>query len=215
MMKQANEMFRARIVSAVVLALLLAGVCVGQKAKPTGIKGKVRVDESGTAEGVSVSVRQGGGEVAHAETDRNGRFEITNLAPGRYALVFRKPGLKTAELRDVEISANRVRSLGDRVFMPVDEGALALLKGSVFSAAGRSVEGAQVELARVLPDGTAHKIDGRITNELGEFAFRLLPNAARYRVTAKFGSLAPAVKEIDIEGPSVYRMGLSLGPPAP
>ena len=58
-----------------------------------------------------------------------------------------------------------------------------------------------------------HSVD--VLTNLGEFAFRLLPNAARYRVTAKFGSLAPAVKEIDIEGPSVYRMGLSLGPPAP
>ena len=214
-MKQANEMCSVRIVGVVLLALLLAGVCVGQKVKPTGIKGKVRVDESSTAEGVSVSVRQAEREVAHAETDRNGRFEITNLAPGRYALVFRKPGLKTAEIRDVEISANKMRSLGDRVFMPVDEGSLALLKGSVFSAAGRSLAGAAVELARVMPDGTAQKIDGRITNELGEFAFRLLPNAARYRITAKFGSLAPAVKEIDIEGPSVYRVGLSLGEATP
>lgn len=214
-MKQANEMFRCRIVSAVLLLLLLAGVCVGQKSKPTGVKGKVRVDESVTAEGVVVSVRQGGSEVAHAETDRNGRFEITGLAPGRYALIFSKTGLRTAELRDFEISANKLRSLGDRVFMPVDEGALALLKGSVFNASGHSLGGAQVELARVNSDGTVQKIDGRVTNELGEFAFRLLPNAARYRLTAKFGSLAPAVKEVDIEGPSVYRVGLSLGVSTP
>jgi hypothetical protein len=199
----------------VLLALLLAGVCVGQKSKPTGVKGKVRVDENSTAEGVSVSVRQGETEVAHAETDRNGRFEITNLAPGRYTLVFRKAGLKTAEVRDFEINANKLRALGDRVFMPVDEGALALLKGSVFNASGHSLEGAQIELARVMPDGTAQKIDGRITNELGEFAFRLLPSAARYRLTAKYSGLAPVVKEVDIEGPAVYRVGLSLGQPAP
>lgn len=195
----------------IVIALLTAGVCGGQTSKPGGIKGKVRVDSSTTPEGVRVSLRQGEDEVAHAETDRNGRFEITNVAPGRYAVVFRKTGLRTAEIKNYEISAGRVRSLSDRVVMPIDEGALALLKGSVFSASGHSVGGAEVQLARIMPDGTAQKIDGRVTNELGEFAFRLLPAAARYRLTAKFGNLPVAVKEIDIEGPSVYRVGLSLG----
>ena len=196
------------------LALSLALVAFGQ-GKPGGVKGKVRVDESATAEGVRVSVRQGEDEVAHADTDRNGRFEITGLAPGRYRLVFRKTGLKTAEIRDYEVSANKVRSLGDRVLMPVDEGSLALVKGSVFNAAGRSLEGATVELARILPDGKTERIDGRITNELGQFAFRLLPTAARYRITAKFAGLPPATKEIDIEGPAVYRIALSVGEPTP
>ncbi len=214
-MKQANEMTRSKIVCALLLALSLASVCPGQTTKPGGVKGKVRVDSSTTPEGVNVSVRQGEREVAHAETDRNGRFELANIAPGRYALVFRKLGLRTAEIKDYEISAGRVRSLGDRVVMPIDEGALALLKGSVFNAAGHSLGGAQVELARIMPDGAAQKIDGRVTNDIGEFAFRLLPTAARYRLTAKFGNLAPAVKEIDIEGPSVYRVGLSLGADAP
>lgn len=214
-MKQAKQMSNIRIVSAVLLALSLACVCSGQTNKPGGVKGKVRVDSSTTPEGVAVSVRQDEREVAHAETDRNGRFEIANVAPGRYSLVFRKLGLRTAEIKDYEISAGRVRSLGDRVVMPIDEGALALLKGSVFNAGGHSLGGAQVELARIMPDGTAQKIDGRVTNDLGEFAFRLLPTAARYRLTAKFGSLAPAVKEIDIEGPSVYRVGLSVGADAP
>jgi Zn-dependent alcohol dehydrogenase len=67
----------------------------------------------------------------------------------------------------------------------------------------------------VLPDGTTRKLDGRISNETGQFAFRLLPAAARYRVTAKFGSLPAVSKEIDIEGPAVYRIALSLGEPAP
>ncbi len=205
----------SKILSALLGALLLTGVCVGQTSKPGGIKGKVRVDNSTTPEGVAVSVRQGEREVAHVETDRNGRFEIAGVAPGRYALVFRKTGLRTAEIKDYEVSAGRMRSLGDRVVMPIDEGALALLKGSVFNAAGHSLGGAEVQLARIMPDGTAQKIDGRVTNDLGEFSFRLLPTAARYRLTAKFGNLSPTVKEIDIEGPSVYRVGLSMGDNAP
>lgn len=208
-------MSNSKILSALLITFLLTGVCAGQTSKPGGIKGKVRVDNSTTPEGVGVSLRQGEREVAHAETDRNGRFEITGVAPGRYALVFRKTGLRTAEIKDYEISAGRVRSLGDRVVLPIDEGALALLKGSVFNASGHSLGGAEVQLARIMPDGTAQKIDGRVTNELGEFSFRLLPAAARYRLTAKFGNLPAAVKEIDIEGPSVYRVGLSLGAGTP
>jgi hypothetical protein len=201
-------------VGGALLALVLALTAAGQT-KPGGVKGKVRVDEGATAEGVRVSVRQGEEELAHADTDRNGRFEIAGLAPGRYRLVFRKAGLKTAEIRDYEVSANKVRSLGDRVFMAVDEGSLALLKGSVFNAAGRSLRGAAIELARVLPDGKVERIDGRVSNELGQFAFRLLPSAARYRVTAKFSGFPPVAKEIDIEGPAVYRIALSVGEPAP
>ena len=214
-MKHTHETITFKLGSALLLALTLACVCAGQTGKPGGLKGKVRVDESTTAEGVSVVVRQDEREVARGATDRNGRFEIGGVAPGRYSVVFRKAGLSTTEIKNVEISANKVRSLSDRVFMPIDDGALALLKGSVFNAAGRSVAGARIELAHVRPDGTAERIDGRVTSESGQFQFRLLPAAARYRITAKFGDLPPVSKEIDIEGPAVYRIALSLGEPAP
>src|SRR5436853_2731242 len=107
-MKQVNEMNRCRIVSAVALTLLLTCVCVGQQnSKPGGVKGKVRVETGASAEGVSVSVQQDEKEVAHAATDSNGRFELNNLAPGRYSIRFRKQGLRTAEIKDYEISAGR------------------------------------------------------------------------------------------------------------
>ena len=214
-------MNRFRVGGVVALALLLACVCVGQKnkkpqpASPGGLKGKVRVEAGASAEGVSVVVRADEREVARATTDSNGRFEIDNLAPGRYSIIFRKQGLRTAEMKDFEVGAGKVRSLGDRVYLPVDEGSIAFLKGSVFTADGRSVEGAQVELARVLADGSAQKIDGRVTNDLGEFSFRLTPVAARYRVTARYGGLLPVSKEIDIEGAAIFRIALSLGQPAP
>ncbi len=215
-MKQVNHMSRVKLSSRLLLVLLAcASVCVGLTVQSGGVKGKVRVDDSATAEGISVVVRQDEREVAHGATDRNGRFEITGVLPGRYSLVFRKAGLRTAEIKDFVINASKVRSIGDRIYMPVDEGSLALLKGSVFSASGRSIEGAQIVLARVMPDGSTQKIDGRITTETGQFAFRLLPSAARYRVTAKVGSLPPVSKEIDIEGPAVYRVALSFGEPAP
>jgi Carboxypeptidase regulatory-like domain len=220
-MKQVYVINRFKVAGVVAWALLLACVCVGQKNKkpqtnsPGGLKGKVRVESGATADGISVIVRAEEREVARTTTDSSGRFEIDNLAPGRYSITFHKQGLRTAELKDYEINAGKIRSLGDRVYLPVDEGSIAFLKGSVFTAAGRSVEGARVELARVLSDGSAQKIDGRVTNEAGEFTFRLATAAARYRVTARLGNAPPVSKEIDIEGAAVFRIALSLAPPAP
>lgn len=201
------------------LALLLAGVCAAQKKEkdkgksaPTtgGVRGRVRVDSSASPEGVRVSLRRDEDEeVAHALTDRHGQFEIAGIAPGNYVLRFRKEGLKTAELKPYVVRAGKPDSLGDRVFLPVDEGSIAFVKGSVFSDAGRSVGGASVELYRLMPDGTTKKIDGRVSNEMGEFSFRLNPSAARYRVTAK-GEGGEAAQDVEIEGAMIYRVALSL-----
>lgn len=193
---------------------MLASVAFAQKkAQPTtgGVRGKVRVDSSTTPEGVRVTLRRGEEVVAHAETDRKGEFEIAGAAAGTYSLRFQKAGLQTAELKPYEIRAGKVGSLGERVFLPVDEGSIAFLKGGVFSAEGRSIAGARVELSLVRADGTLKKIDGRVSNDLGEFSFRLLPQPAHYRVTAK-GDGVEAAKEVHVEGAMVYRVALSLKP---
>ena len=212
-------MIKLKTVIACLLALMLTSVCLAQKhAKPTtttattgGIKGKVRVDSGAAAEGVRVSLRRGDDEVAHTETERGGAFEIAGITPGVYTLQFRKSGLKTAELTPYEIKAGKMGGLSDRVFMPVDEGSIAFVKGSVFSVAGRSIEGARVELSIVGADGSLKKIDGRLSNESGQFSFRLKPDAGHYRVTAK-GEGGQATQDVQIEGAMVYRVALSLKP---
>ncbi|HLL73658.1 MAG TPA: carboxypeptidase-like regulatory domain-containing protein [Pyrinomonadaceae bacterium] len=210
-------MNKLRITNALLLALLLAAAGAAQKgARPTtgGVKGKVKVDAGHTAGGVRVEAQRGEEEVARAVTDAKGNYELSNLAPGIYTLTFRKAGLKTAQHREVEVSAGKVRSLGDKVFLPVDEGSIAFVRGSVFDSDGRSVHGAQVEIARVGADGAARKLDGRVTSEAGTFSFRLSPDAARYRVTAKANGRA-ATKEVEVEGAMVYRVALSLKPNEP
>jgi hypothetical protein len=207
-----------RITSAICVAVLsLAAVGAAQKgARPTtgSIKGKVKVDSGHTAGGVRVSVQRGEEEIAHADTDAKGNYEFSGLAPGVYAMTFRKAGLKTAQHREVEVRAGKVKSLGDKIFLPVDEGAIAFVRGSVFDEGGRSVSGARVEIALVTADGAARKVDGRVTNEAGAFSFRLAPKAARYRVTAKANG-REAAKDVEVEGAMVYRVALSLRPDAP
>jgi hypothetical protein len=193
------------------MSILALGVAA-QKNKTTGsIKGKVKA-ESGSAEGVRVTARQGEREVATAATDRKGQFEIAGLAPGRYSLTFRKPGLSVAEIKDFEVAAGKSRSLSGDLTLPVDEGSLIFIKGSVFNEDGMSLRGAQVELARIDADGMTKKIDGRITTRSGDFAFRLPPQTARYRVTAKMDGMVVASKDIEVDGAAVYRVAFSLKP---
>lgn len=185
-----------------------------KKEQPTtgGLKGRVRVDSGSAPGGVAVSLRRGEDEVAHTETDRKGEFELRGIAPGTYTLVLRKTGLKTAEIKPVEIRAGKVGSLPERVFLPVDEGAIAFLRGSVFGPDGRSVRGARIELSQIGADGSARKLDGRVTTEAGQFVFQLRPAAARYRVTAKADGMEPATAEVAVDSAAIFRVGLSLAP---
>ena len=173
------------------------------------IKGKVRV-ETGTPAGVAVVVRRGETEVAHATTNKDGDFLVSKLTPGVFGLTFRKAGLSVGTIEDVEVKAGKTRSLGDRLVLTIDEGSIAFLSGSVFSAEGRSVPNAKVELSRILEDGSTKKIDGRITTETGTFKFRLSPDAAKYRVSVKPEGVEPVTKDVEIDGAAVYRVALNL-----
>ena len=199
-----------KTVFALVIALFVGGVALGQeKDKSLGnIKGKVRV-ETGTPAGVAVVVRRGEKEVTRVETQKNGDFVVSRLTPGIYGLTFRKSGLSVGTIEDVEVKAGKTRSLGDRLVLTIDEGSIAFLSGSVFTADGRSVPNAKVELARILDDGTTKKIDGRVTTETGSFKFRLSPDQAKYRVSVKTDG-EPISKDVDIDGAAVYRVALNL-----
>ena len=199
------------LVLALFVALLAFAGMSAQVRSTGGIKGKVRV-ETGAAGGVSVVVRQGEREVARGVTDKNGEFVVSRLVPGRYGVTFRKPGLSVGTIEDVEVKAGKPRSLGDRLVLAIDEGSIAFIKGSVFNQDDRSVPNVRIELAKIESDGTARKIDGRVTNEIGSFVFRLTPEVAKYRVTAKPKGGDPVSKDIEIDGAAVYRVALSLKP---
>jgi hypothetical protein len=194
---------------ALLTLLFLAGSTFAQDRSSGGIKGKVRV-ETGTPNGVSVIVRQGEREVARGITDKNGDFVVSRLAPGRYGVTLRKPGLSIGTIEDVEVKAGKTRSLGDRLVLSIDEGSIAFIRGSVFNQDDRSVPNVRIELARIEEDGTARKIDGRVTNEIGTFVFRLTPDAAKYRITARPNGGDPVSKDIEIDGAAVYRIALSV-----
>jgi len=200
-----------KILLGAVVMLAAAVASLGQDKSTGAIKGKVRV-ETGTPAGVTVIVRRGQTEVTHASTEKNGEFLVSRLAPGVYGLTFRKAGLSIGTIEDVEVKAGKTRSLGDHLILTIDEGSIAFLSGSVFTAEGRSVPNAKVELSRIEEDGSVKKIDGRITTETGSFKFRLSPEPAKYRVSVKVGGAEPISKDVEIDGAAVYRVALSLPP---
>jgi len=193
------------------LIVSLSALVAGQSRTIGGIKGRVRVDSNSTPSGVTIIARQGDREVKRAETNRKGEFEIQGLEPGLYGLTFRKPGLSIGRLENVEVRSGKTKSLSDRLFMTIDEGSIAFIRGSVFDANGRSVAGARVEIALIQPNGTDKKLDGRVSSETGLFVFRLSPDRARYRLTVKAAGME-AMREVEVEGAARTNVAVTLRP---
>jgi hypothetical protein len=195
------------------IAIFAVVPAVAQDKSTGGFKGKVRV-EVGTPVGVTVVVRQAEREVGRVVTNKNGEFNVARLKPGLYGVTLRKPGLSVGTIENIEVKAGKTRSLGDRLILTIDEGSIAFIKGSVFDPTGRSVPNVRVELLRIETDGNVKKIDGRVSNEIGSFVFRLTPDLAKYRVTAKAKDSEPVSKDVEVDGAAVYRVALTIKPSA-
>jgi Carboxypeptidase regulatory-like domain len=203
------RLVRLGVLTALLPLFSLAGFA---QDKNTGaIKGKIRV-EKGSASGVAVILRQDERELARVTSDKKGDFAINNVSPGVYSITFRKPGLQTGTVDNVEIKAGKTRTLGDKLVLGIDEGSIAFIRGSVFNEAGRSVPGVRVELAKVVAEDSIQKLDARVTGETGEFVFRLPPDTAKYRLTVKADGAQPATKDVEVDSAVVYRVALVLKP---
>ena len=197
----------------VFIVILLAGNVFAQDTSTGGLKGKVKV-ESGTPAGVAIVVRQGEREVARGLTDKKGEFLVSRLSPGLYGVTLRKSGLNVGTIENVEVKAGKTRSLGDNLVLAIDEGSIAFIRGSVFNEDGHSMPSVRVELGKIQDDGSVKKIDGRVSNEIGAFVFRLSPDPGKYRITVKPSGGEPVSKDVEVDGAAVYRIALSIKPPA-
>ena len=199
------------LIRIILCALLVAGVAAlgAAQDKTTGaIKGKVRV-ERGAASGVAVILLQDDREVARGMTDKRGDFTLSRVPPGTYSVKFRKPGLSVGTIDGVNVKAGETRPLGDRLYLTIDEGSIAFIRGSVFSEDGHSVPGVRVDLVRLVNENSVQKLDSRMTGETGEFVFRVPPDAGKYRVILKADGVEPAAKDVEVEMAAVYRVALS------
>ncbi len=201
-------MFLIRSTLSVLLLSLMAVTCAAQDKSTATIKGKVKV-EKGSAAGVAVILQQGEREVARTLSGKGGDFVLSRVQPGSYSIKFRKPGLSVGTIDDVTVKAGQTRTLGDHLFLTIDEGSIAFIRGSVFTETGRSVAGVRVDLVRVIDEKSVQKLDSRMTGETGEFVFRLPPSEATYRLTLKADGAEPASKDVAVESAAVYRVALT------
>lgn len=196
--------------TALTLFLILAGLSAAAFAQQqTGFKGKVRKSNgTGIAKATVTAVRDKQ-DIKSAVSASDGTFQITGLTPGTYVLRVEADGYATGTTFPVDVKQNKVRDLGDRLFLNVDQGTQVILRGSVFFKEGTSVTGAKVELERVNADGSVKRLGSTETSVTGEFTFRQPDGAAKYRVRAGYKGAA-AVKEIEVSNAAVYQIALSL-----
>lgn len=174
-----------------------------------GVRGKVRLTNGDSISGVRVEAQQDGKSAASTRTDGKGEFQFANLKPGVYDLVFSKDGLAQGTLPRVEIKAGEVSKL-TKLVMAIDQGTLAIVRGSVFDANGRSVYGAKIEIFKI--SGGEKKVQQIFSSQSGEFTFRLPPAEARYRVSVMIDGAERGSQELDVNGAQIYRVAVSLKP---
>jgi hypothetical protein len=174
-----------------------------------GVKGKVRTPRGSTLAEVKVTARQDDTEVKSTTTNKNGEFILDGLKAGKYSFTFYKSGFSSGTISNIEVLKNKIRDLGSRLVLDVDEGALVLIKGSIFDQDGRSIFGAKVEIGQVLGDGSVKKIDSKYSSESGDFTFRFNQGSATYRVTASLKGKT-ATKEVTVDNAAIYRLALTL-----
>jgi Carboxypeptidase regulatory-like domain len=193
--------------------VLLSVVCVLSAvsvfAQSGGIKGKVRNPKGNGVANATITARQDGKDLKTAKSDGKGNFVLEGLKDGKYNVVFEASGFGTGLLNNVEVKKGKMRDLGDRMILSVDQGTLVLIRGSVFNQDGRSVTGAKVVLERMDTDGSTKKLDTIYTNVSGEFTFRQPEGTTKFLVTASFDDSKES-KEVEVNQPAIYRLALTL-----
>lgn len=201
----------------VLLTAFFAISCAAALAQNTGgVKGKVRTDRNESIEKVSVTARQDGKDIKTVLTDSKGEFVLEGLAEGEYNFTFSKNGFTTGIRYNVEVKKNKIRSLGNRLILNVDQGTQVIIRGVVFDEQGRSVRGANIEIEKKQSDGSFKKMGATTSSygieplSTGEFVFRFPESGgAEYRITASAKNVSES-KEISVTTAAVYRLALTL-----
>ena len=158
--------------------------------------------------GATVTARQDGKDVKSTRADRKGNFTMSGLSSGKYNVVFEADGYATGVLYNVEVGS-KIRDLGGRLILSVDQGSQVIIRGSVFYREGASLGGAKVELHRLNADGSTKKISTAYTTEFGEFTFRPPTSDATYRVIAESKGVKGS-KDVTVDNPATYRTAITL-----
>ncbi len=196
---------------AIIFALVLTLSLISRAGAQTGIvKGKVKEHKGKALEGVVVRAINAKNQDDKHETrsDRDGEFEFAGLTSGDYSFSFEKQGFKKFTTRKLEVKAGETVKLSRVIELAREGDPYAVIRGAVLYGAGFSLPNSAVMIERI--DGGKKFKQETISREGGEFAFRLRPEKAKYRITASAPGFQPASVEIEIENDEVRNVALTL-----
>jgi hypothetical protein len=202
-----DTIMKHRLKYAMVAVLFL----LTQASAQTGtVKGRVKEQNGKALEGVLVRAindkdKDGNRE---AKSDSKGDFEITGLEPGDYSFTFEKQGFKTFSTRKLELAAGETLKLSRVIELKRESSPFALIRGAVLYGPGFTLPNATVTIERI--DGGRRFKQETISLEAGEFAFRVRPEKAKYRISASSPGFQTASIEVDIDGDELRNVVVTL-----
>lgn len=198
----------AKKISFIVFLSFLLSVAVFAQ-ENGGVKGRIRSMQGNALADVNITVKQDDKDIRTATTNKKGEFLVSNLKEGRYSFIFTKTGFVQGTLNNVEVKKNKVRDIGDKLALDIDQGTLVIIEGSVFNEDGRSIYGAVIDIARVYQDGSLKKLKTVSSSESGQFTFRFTEGIATYRITASANGKSVS-KDVSVDSAAIYRLALTL-----
>jgi uncharacterized membrane protein len=208
-----KSQFGYAIICAPLLASLLLAPAGAQPQTQTGaLKGRVKERNGKALEGVIVRATNAENKEDKRETksDDKGDFEFDALPAGRYSLSFEKQGYKTFTTRKLEVAAGETTKLSGAAELSREGDPYAVIRGAIFRGQGFTLPNATVTIERI--DGGKKFKQETVSQEGGEFAFRLKAEKAKYRVTATARGFEPASIEIEVGGDEARNVALTLQP---
>lgn len=207
-------MKRVLLITVAVMCSVMAASASQQK---TGtLKGKIESEKNKPIAGADVRVMSiRNRTVKEAKTDQAGGYSF-ELEPDDYTVSFDAEGFQGGTLRDMQ-QVEEGKETKVKTIQLQKARRTSLLRGAVFDTDGRSLAGVRLKLIRVstVDEAKEKKKVGSlsmsyVTNNRGEFAFRLPSARARYQVTAALSGYKPETKTIDVNEDEAVPLAFSL-----
>ena len=208
-----KSLFGYATICAQLLAVLLLAPAVARSQTQTGaLKGRVKERNGKALEGViahAINVKNKE-DKRETKSDDKGNFEFASLPAGRYSFSFEKQGYKTFITRELEVAAGETIKLSSVIELAPESPPYAVIRGAVFQGPGYTLRNATVMIERI--DGGKKFKQETVSQDGGEFAFRLKAEKAKYRLTATARGFQPNSIEVEIDGDEARNVALTLQP---
>ncbi|MBL8150845.1 MAG: carboxypeptidase regulatory-like domain-containing protein [Blastocatellia bacterium] len=181
-------------------------------AEKGSIKGKV-VNESGKGIATAqVTAQNSQGAEFQVKTNSKGEFQLSDLEPGEYSISVDAEGYKSVELLNKQkVESGKTTKISSEIELPISTDD-SLLRGVVFTERGYSVQGATVEIEKKVDSSSKGKSFKKqyVTNQAGEFAFRLPGSGGQYQLKVTARGFETATQTIDLVSGESRSIAFSL-----